>query len=379
MNIAVNTRFLLKNKLEGIGWFTCETLKRITRNHPEHQFFFFFDRKFSEEFIFSDNVHPLILLPQARHPLLFYLWFEYSVPNALQKVNADLFISTDGFLSLKTNVRTLLVIHDIAFEHFPETTGKLNGWYMRKYSPQFAHKANRIATVSEFSKKDIVKTYGINPDKIDVVYNGANEIYRPRAGEDTQAVLNKFGIKGEYFIYAGAIQPRKNIANVLKAFELFKKKNPYITKFVIAGRMAWQFEDVVRTHERMQFKNDVIFTGHLSTEDLSKLMSQSLAMVYVSRFEGFGIPIIEAMNSGTAVITSNVSSMPEVAGDAALLVNPDSVSEIAEAMEKIFKNPELRQNLIEKGNYQKKNFSWDKTAALLWQSTEKIAAADEIT
>ncbi len=372
MNIAVNTRFLLKDKLEGIGWFTHETLKRITRSHPEHQFFFFFDRKFSEEFIFSNNVHPLVLHPQARHPLLFYWWFEHSVPKALKKIKADLFISTDGFLSLNANIKTLLVIHDIAFEHFPETTGKLNGWYMRKFSPQFAHRADRIATVSGFSKQDIVKTYGIDAGKVDVVYNGSKEIYRPQSTGDAGQVLARYGITGKYFIYAGAIQPRKNIARMLQAFDLFRKENPDSAQLVIAGRKAWQYEDVIHAHEQMQFKNDVIFTGHLSTWDLSALMSQSLALVYVSRFEGFGIPIIEAMNSGTAVITSNVSSMPEVAGDAALLVDPDSVSETAGAMLKIAKDPQFREGLIAKGNIQKQKFSWDKTADLLWQSVEKI-------
>ncbi len=141
---------------------------------------------------------------------------------------------------------------------------------------------------------------------------------------------------------------------------------------MIAGRKAWQFEDVMQTHERMQFRDDVIFTGHLSTDDLSKLMSGALAMVYVSKFEGFGIPLIEAMNCGTPVITSNVSSMPEVAGDAALLVNPNSASEIAEAMEKISKDDQLRKTLIVKGNIQKQKFSWDKTAESLWRSAEKI-------
>lgn len=372
MNIAINTRFLLKDRLEGIGWFTHETMKRITRNHPEHRFYFFFDRKFPDEFIFSENIQPLILHPQSRHPVLWYWWFEYSVPKALRKVKADLFISTDGFLSLKTDVKTLLVIHDIAFDHFPDHVGFTTRKYLHHYSPLFAKRADRIATVSEFSKQDIIKTYGIAPEKIDVVYNGAKENYKPHSASEIKSVLEKFGLSNPYFIYAGAIQPRKNVANLLLAFEEFKKKKPGKIQLVIAGRKAWQFEDVMQTHQRMQFKDDVKFTGHLSTDELSKLISGAHAMVYVSRFEGFGIPLIEAMNCGTPVITSNVSSMPEVAGDAALLVDPDSVNEIAKAMGKISGNESLRKNLIAKGNLQKQKFSWDKTADLLWQSTEKV-------
>jgi len=283
-----------------------------------------------------------------------------------------LFISTDGFLSLRTDVKTLLVIHDIAFEHFPATTGRIGSWYYRKFSPRYARKADRIATVSEYSKQDIVSTYHIEAEKIDVVYNGAEESYKPYPATEVEGLLKKFGLHGRYFIYAGAIQPRKNLVNLLKAFDMFKSKNPGNAQLAIAGRKAWQYDEVMQTHQRMQHKNDVVFTGHLDTGDLGKLMSSAIALTYVSWFEGFGIPIIEAMSSGTAVITSNVSSMPEVAGEAALLVNPASVGEIAEAMEKIYRDKSLRQFLIEKGNIQRQKFSWDKTAELLWNSAEKI-------
>ena len=119
MNIAVNTRVLLKNKLEGIGWFTYETMKRITTNHPEHNFYFIFDRPYSSEFVFSNNVKPIIIGPQARHPVLFYYWFEKSIPKILNQINADIFISPDGFLSLRSQVKCIAVIHDISFMHNP--------------------------------------------------------------------------------------------------------------------------------------------------------------------------------------------------------------------------------------------------------------------
>ena len=183
---------------------------------------------------------------------------------------------------------------------------------------------------------------------------------------------NKFGINGAYFIYAGAIQPRKNLANIFRAFDLFKKQNRGNAQLVIAGRKAWKFKEALEVYEDMEYKADVLFTGHLSSEDLASLMAGALAMAYVSLFEGFGIPIIEAMNCGIPVITSNVSSMPEVAEDAALLVQPESVSEIAGAMERISTDEQLRKSLIVKGNQQKQKFSWDKTAAALWNSAEKI-------
>lgn len=372
MNIAVNTRLLLKDKLEGIGWFTYETLRRITRNHPEHRFYFFFDRKFPDEFIFSGNVTPAIIHPQSRHPVLWYWWFEFGVPHMLKKVSADIFISTDGFLSLRTAVKTLLVIHDIAFEHFPEHAGWLSGKYYRHYSPLFARRAARIATVSEFSRQDIISHYGISPERIDVVGNGAREAFSPKSEAEINEVKRKFGVEGEYFIYAGAIQPRKNLANLFRAFDLFKSRNPGNVKLVVAGRKAWKYREAMDAYASMANRADVIFSGHLSSRELAGLMSGGLALVYVSLFEGFGIPIIEAMNCGTPVITSSVSSMPEVAGDAALLVNPHSPAQIAEALERIHRNRHLRQSLIARGNVQKQKFSWDNTAELLWQAVQKI-------
>src|SRR5512138_3271378 len=168
MKIAVNTRLLIKNKLEGIGWFTYESLKRITTRHPEHEFIFIFDRPFDDEFIFSGNITPVVQFPPTRHPLLFYLWFDWMLPPLLKRLKPDLFLSPDGFLSMRTPVKSMTVFHDLNFEHHP---GDMPYWYYKYYHhhfPLFAKKAVRIATVSEFSKQDIIGQYGVPADRIDV-------------------------------------------------------------------------------------------------------------------------------------------------------------------------------------------------------------------
>src|ERR1700733_4889976 len=175
MKIAVNTRLLLKNKLEGIGWFSYETLKQMTVQHPEHQFYFVFDRPFDPEFIFSKNITPVVIGPPSRHPVLWYIWFNWSLSRVLKRIRPDLFLSPEGYICLNTNVKTINVMHDIAYEHYPESVPKLVKSYYKYYFPKFAQKAERIATVSQFSKEDIVKLYNIDPDKIKVVYNGFNE------------------------------------------------------------------------------------------------------------------------------------------------------------------------------------------------------------
>jgi glycosyltransferase involved in cell wall biosynthesis len=364
--IAVNTRFLIKNKLEGIGLFTAESLKIITRAHPDVEFYFLFDRPYDEEFIFAPNVKPVVLFPPARHPFLWYWWFEISVSKWLRKNRPDLFLSTDGYACLSTSVKQVTVMHDLAFEHFKGQVGGLTGMYYRYFMPRFAQKVNRIATVSEFSKSDIIKQYNIAADKIDVVYNGVKDVYRILSKEEKQQTRGKFTGGKEYFIYVGSIHPRKNVANLLKAFNQFKTDTGCDMQLLLAGRKAWDFAEVDQFYVGMEFKADVKFLGHVPPDELGALVGAAYAMVYVSLFEGFGIPLIEAMGCLVPVITSNVTSMPEVAGNAGLLVDPYSVDSIAAAMKKLVSEAGLREELIARGKMQAQKFSWNLTAEKLW-------------
>ncbi len=371
MRIAVNTRLLLKGKLEGIGWFTYQTLVRIVRNHPEHDFVFFFDRAYDPSFVFAPNVTPVVVYPQARHPVLFYLWFEWSIPAMLRKYKIDLFLSPDSFMSLSTKVPTCLVIHDLAFEHYPEHFVLSHRLYWRHYSPLFARKAKRIATVSTYSKIDINKRYGIDLKNIDVIYNGAHDEYKPLQHDEREAVKKKYADGCEYFVFAGALHPRKNIVNLLKAFVLFKKRQRTNMKLVIAGRPAWKYDEVDQMKQEMPFKEDVRWVGYMNVDELSKVIGASYALVYASLFEGFGIPILEALQCNVPAIVSNTSSMPEVAGEAALLIDPSSPEDIANNMHLIYKDEALRNRLIAKAPEQVRKFDWDGAAVRLWDSMMK--------
>ena len=373
MKIAVNTRFLLKNRLEGIGWFTYETLQRIVANHPEHEFYFLFDRPYDSSFIFGKNVTPIVLFPPSRHAILWYWWFEWSVPKALKRIQADVFLSPDGYLSLATKIPTVLVIHDLAFEHYPQFIDKISSAYYRHFTPKYCQKATKITTVSNYSKQDIITRYGINAEKIQVTYNGVKNQFKLISDQEKINVRQQFSEGKEYFVYAGSLHPRKNIARLFQAFDAFKKATHAEYKLVIAGNKGWMMQEIDEAYNALRFKNDVIFTGHLNTEDLSKVVAAAKAMVYVSLFEGFGIPIIEAMKCHVPVITSSTSSMPEVAGDAALIVNPESITAISQAMIQLYESQELCNELIEKGIEQQQKFTWDNTAAQLWQLVEQAA------
>jgi glycosyltransferase involved in cell wall biosynthesis len=373
MKIAVNTRFLLKDKLEGIGWYNYETLKRMVANHPEHEFYFLFDRSYDSSFVFGKNVTPVILFPPARHAVLWYWWFEWSIPRALKKIQPDVFLSPDGYLSLATKIPSVLVIHDLAFEHYPQFIDKVSSAYYRHFTPKYCQKATKIATVSNFSKQDIINRYKIASEKITVTYNGVKEQFQPITENEKAKVREQFSEGKEYFAYAGSLHPRKNIARLFQAFDAFKKATLAEHKLVIAGAKGWMMQEINEAYNAMQFKNEVVFTGHLNTEDLAKVIAAAKAMVYVSLFEGFGIPIIEAMKCQVPVITSNTSSMPEVAGDAALIVNPESVSAISQAMIQLNESPAICNELIKNGVTQQQKFTWDNTATQLWQLIEQAA------
>lgn len=370
MIIAVNTRLLQKGKLEGIGWFTRETLSRITRNHPEHQFLFLFDRPYDEEFVFSDNVTPLVIAPPTRHPLLWYLWFEIMVPRVLRKYKADLFLSPDGYLSLSTKVKQLAVIHDINFAHRPKDLPWLTAHYYNHFFPKFAKKAKRLATVSYYSKEDLIRTYKIHPDDIDVVYNGVNTLYTPTTSEEQEATRQKYADGKQYFLYIGSLHPRKNICGLLRAYDAFRTSMDTDIKLVITGGEMFKTEEISKTYEGMRFKEDVVFTGRLPIEELHQVLGAALALTFVPYFEGFGIPVIEGMSAGIPVICSNTTSLPEVGGNAVLYADPFVVSQIKDAMVQIASDETLREELIQKGKKQQQRFSWDKTADQLWGSIQ---------
>jgi len=371
MRIAVNTRLLLPGKLDGMGWFSYHTLKKLAADHPEVEFIFLFDRKWAEEFVFGSNVTPVSLFPQARHPLLYYLWFEYAIPNALKKYRPDLFLSPDGFLSLSTRVPQIPVIHDLNFEHYPADLPYLTRNYYRHYFPKFARIAKRIATVSEYSRQDLVARYGIGINKIDVVYNGVNEIYKPLTALEIQHTRERFSEGNPYFLFVGMLHQRKNIANLFRAYEVFRKTSSSSIKLLIVGHKKWWTTEMETVFNMMSFKEDVIFLGRQPIEDLAKITGSALAMTYVSYFEGFGVPIIESMRCGVPVITSSVTSMPEVGGDAVLLVDPFDINSIAGAMLHISKDYELVKTLTQKGMDQSNKFSWNSTTSKLWDCIVK--------
>ena len=371
MTIAVNTRFLLNDYLEGYGYFIFETFKRIVNEHKDHQFIFIFDRPYDKRFIFSENITPVIASPPARHPLLWKYWYDVKIPSILKKHKADIFVSADGYCSLKTKIPQCMVVHDLAFLHYPSHSKRAHLVYFKKKLPKFLEKAKAIATVSEFSKKDILEHYKISPEKIDVVYSAAKEIFAPVSETVKQETKNKFSQGKEYFLYVGAIHPRKNLVNLLKAFSVFKKRLKSNMKLILVGRLAWKYGTFLEKLKTYKHRDDVVMLGYINEQELTHIVGSGYALVYPSLLEGFGVPVVEAMQSRVPVITSENSSMQEIAKDAGLYADPNNHEDIAEKMMRIYKDENLRNELIRKGSSIAKEYSWDRTAQLLWKCIEK--------
>lgn len=354
--------------MDGMGWFTFEIFKRLVKRHPEVEFHFLFDRKFNQEFIFADNVIPHVIFPPARHPWLMTWWYDYAVPSVLKKIKPDLFISPDAQCSLRTEIPQLVVIHDINFEHYPQDIPAIYTKFLKRKSPLFCQKAQRVATVSHYSASDIQKHYHVADDKLDIIPNGANDDFIPLTDREKEQARQSLTGGKEYFIFVGSIHPRKNLQRLLPAFERFKQETKSETRLVIVGNTFWKDGELGQIMER--FKNDpeVIFPGRLDARNLKMAVGAAKANVYVSYFEGFGIPIVEGFKLGVPVITSNVTSMPEVASDAALLVDPFSIDSIAEALKRMDQDADLRKTLIARGLERGKIFTWDRSADAMWES-----------
>lgn len=354
---------MLAGKLEGIGWYTWEVVRRMAAAHPEDEFWLLFDRPYDPQFRFGPNVHLKVVSPPARHPVLWWVWFELSLPRALKQIGADVFFSPDNYCSLRAETPTAMVMHDIAYAHFPKYIPWLSRQYYRYFVPRYLHRAEKVIAVSEFTCRDIIQTLGIPAGKIQVALNGPREVFKPIPEADRQAIRDRFSGGAPYFLYIGAIHPRKNVPRLIRAFDRFKDATGLPHQLLLAGRWAWQTGEVRTAWEEARHRDDIRFLGYLDDQALAGVLGSAFALAYVSLWEGFGLPVLEALYAEAPVIFANASSLPEVAGPAGIAVVPESEASIAEAMIRLAKDPVLAGELIEKGRLQRRLFDWDRTAA----------------
>jgi glycosyltransferase involved in cell wall biosynthesis len=256
-------------------------------------------------------------------------------------------------------------IHDLAFEHLPETFTRRGSLQLKLTVRRTAHRAARIATVSEYSRQDLLRTYRLPPEKVAVTYNGIESHFttKPSSANEAEEVSRRFGIERGFLLAVGSLQPRKNLVRLIRAYAGLRAGHADFThQLVIVGRKLWLTDEIFAEVKRQQWAKDLILTDYVADEDLPRLYRAATAFVYPSLFEGFGLPPVEAMACGTPVVTSNTSSLPEVTGEAALLIDPHSEEDLTRALLSIVRDDALRAKLRAAGIEQAKKFTWREAA-----------------
>lgn len=288
--------------------------------------------------------------------------------------NSDITIFFNYIIPPGVKGKKIAFVHDMAYRAYPDTLKKETKAALSTSMERTCKIADCIITISEFSKQEIIKYLNVPENKIHVISLGVDtKYYHSNYTEQMiQAVKDKYGIHEKYLFYQGTLEPRKNLKKLIEAYAISIKNIPYAPDLILAGKKGWMYDEIFETVKLFKLEEKVKFLGYIELEEIPKLMSGAIAFVYPSLYEGFGLPPLEAMACGAPVIASNVSSIPEVVGNAGILVNPQSKEEIAEAMIKIVKDEQLRNELHEKGIIRARKFQWSKATEQVIEIIEEV-------
>lgn len=384
MTVVFDAQPLTDSQKTGIGYCEAEIVKSMMAQFPHHKYvfpFFCFRREDEKRWLLSAfQVAGGILRGSKSFPASAYKLLSAFVP-----VPYFFFFGADGDIThffnflLPPGVRgkSVLTVHDMAYLVCPETVRFKTKMMLRLTLKKSCQRADKIVTISHFTKRELLRLMRIPEEKVVVVHLGVDPrkfFPRPPEGE-VETVRHKYGIQRDYLLYVGTLEPRKNIERLIEAYSLAKGRLREMPLLVLAGRKGWLYDAIFERVTALQLQNDVLFPGYVEDHEVPALLSGALAFLFPSLYEGFGLPPLEAMACGTPVLTSNTSSLPEVAGDAALLVDPNSVEEIAEGIKRLVTDVDLRQMLSRQGLERSKAFTWERAAKRHMEIYESLAPA----
>lgn len=372
MKVALELQPCLKNR-SGIGIYTYELSKRLQQYGNIEligDIFNFIDRNDLTKDLegLNFNKHTCKLFPYGIYRRIWhYAPIKY---NRLFTRSADITHFFNFIVPPRVEGKIVNTVHDLTYHFFPETMDKKNFKRITNDIQYSIERADRIVTISECSKQDIIKEFGIDEKKIEIIYPGVDyeRFAMPMSSERIKEVKEKYQLPDEYILYMGTLEPRKNIPSIIEAFYYLKKEGEeslQSVKLVLAGKKGWLFEEIFNKVKKLGLEDEVIFTDYVAEEDKAAIYRMAKVFIFPSLYEGFGIPVIEAMAASVPVITSNTSSLPEVAGNAAVLTNPSDMIGMAEGMHSILTQDTYRDEMVQKGHLQAKRFNWEDSAQKL--------------
>lgn len=374
MRIAIDSRFLLPH-LEGFGRFTKEVASRLVREHSEIEWDLLFDRKPLPHYHFGSAQRSIVLPPPTRHWTLYELWWRLSVPWYVRSQHPQAFFATYGIVSRPVAKRTPTVafIHDVAFARHPEFLPKdWQAYYMRSTRETLRYATLLIAN-SQSVRNDLIELFQVPSEKIRIAHNGCNtSFFRPLPDLDKAAVQQRYTAGVPYLLYVGSIHPRKNPERLLLAYDLLRQRYRNSLRLLMVGRFMFRrysLEMLTRLH----YRHEVIFQPPVPDEALLELYNAAEVVVYPSLYEGFGYPVAEALACGVPVVTSRVSSLPEVGGEAAFYADPYDPASIAQAMyAALTQSPADRHQRAILGRTHVMQFSWEKCVDAIWRAIQHV-------
>lgn len=376
MRFAIDSRFLLPH-LEGFGRFTKEVAGRLVRQHPEVEWHLLFDRKPLPKYYFGEAQRSFVLPPQTRHWTLYEVWWRLSVPLYVARQRPNGLFATYGIVGegVARRVPAVAFIHDVAFARHPEFLPK--GWqayYMRSMRATVRRAALLVAN-SQSVKADLLELFDGQAERIRLAYSGCDtDFFRPLPELDSQAIRKAYTQGYPFLLYVGSIHPRKNPTRLLLAYDLLRERYREPLRLLMVGRFMFGKRHSLSAYASMRWKEDVIFHPPVSDEELRRLYNAAAVVVYPSLYEGFGYPVAEALACGVPVVTSRVSSLPEVGGEAAYYADPYDPLSIAEAIyQALTQSAEERHRRAMLGRQHVLQFSWERTVQVIWEALQSVA------
>jgi glycosyltransferase involved in cell wall biosynthesis len=371
MHIALNALFV-HQELFGGGIYLKNLVRELSRLDADNRYTLYVSDTGASHFQgLGPNFH---LIHQSNRRLMRVLWEQSGLPIELRRLGVDVYHGPGYVVPLFKVCPQITTVHDLTAYLYPETHEFFSSWYYRLLMPWSVKAADRVIAVSTSAKGDLMRLLGVPPEKICVIHHGKDERFTPHRDESRLTkVRRKYGITKKMILFVGGIDLRKNPAGLVRAFAMLKSLHGS-HMLVLTGGFGEHYESIRARLPEWGVEDHVLFPGYVPNEELADLYRLAEVFVYPSLYEGFGLPVLEAMACGVPVITSKVSAMPEIAGDAAILVEPNNIEDLAAAIERVLANTALRQGLVEKGLRRSQLFSWKKAACDTLDLYRKVAA-----